>query len=106
MIIRGEKEARDEEVVGDYLGAAADHMERAQGEREEPVIHRKVFSERVFRVRNVFTMNCSSTPAAPPPLLPHPRPPVLSFPFFAINRTSSPTFVRFRCSFPFAHSIA
>ena len=33
---------------------------RAQG--EERVIHRKVFSERVFRVRNVLTMNCSSTP--------------------------------------------
>ena len=31
---RREGEARDEEVVGDYLGAAADHMERAQGERE------------------------------------------------------------------------
>lgn len=57
------------------------------------MIHRKVFSERVFRVRNVFAMNCSATPT--------PRCSA-AIPLLTINRTSSLTFLRFPCSFPSA----
>lgn len=78
------QDTESDEQVDDYLGP---HVEK---KGEERVIHRKVFSERVFRVRNVFTMNCGPLPAAAP---------ISHHSCSAMNRTSLLTFLRFRLLF-------